>query len=50
MLIEFIATAYRLAVAGEWALLKEYFELVRDLLTQPTMTIKLGQPKDKEIT
>jgi len=45
----FLTTAYLIASQGDWKLLREYFDLVTDILTKPEGIVIPGAPKDKQI-
>lgn len=49
-IVEFIKVTLLLTKAGEFAALREFFSLVRELLAQPTLQIVPGEPTDKELT
>ncbi len=44
---QFIATVYLLVKAGKWNELTEFFQLVREILAQPSVKITVGTPTDK---
>lgn len=49
MLTEFIFTVYVLVREGKWDELREYFALIREVLSTSTLTIRAGIPQDKEV-
>lgn len=44
---QFIATVYLLVKAGKWEELTEFFRLVWEILSQPTVKITVDKPVDK---
>jgi hypothetical protein len=48
MLSEFVFTVYVLVREGRWDDLREYFALIREILSTPTLTVRAGKPRDKE--
>jgi hypothetical protein len=46
---KFLETAWALAHAGQWGLLKKYFELITKILAAPEGVIIPGKPKDKPV-
>ena len=49
MLQEFILTVYALVINGRWDELREYFSLIREMLSRPRAVVTPGKPRDKEI-
>lgn len=47
-LTKFISTVYLLVSAGRWDDLQEYFALIREIISAPSLTITPGTPQDKE--
>lgn len=47
MVKEFVTTVYRMALAGQWAEIREYFALIRELIATPQLELVPGKPQDK---
>jgi len=45
----FLQTVLALAAAGQWDLLRAYFELIDKIVTAPEAVVIPGLPKDKEL-
>lgn len=48
MFNEFISTVYHLVINGRWQELKDYFSLIKEILTTNTAVITPGIPQNKE--
>lgn len=46
---QFMTIVYRLAIAGRFADIVEFFALMREVLRLPSATIIPGKPQDKEL-
>jgi hypothetical protein len=46
---QFITIVYNLVIHNRWGDLREFFSLVREILSRPTAVITAGQPQDKEL-
>lgn len=47
LLTQFIATTNLLVSAGRWAELNEFFSLLREIISRPTVQATVGKPVDK---
>lgn len=48
LLKEFITTVFTLVVTGRFKELRDYLNIIRELLTVPTAVISIGNPIDKQ--
>ena len=46
---QFVATVYTMVVNGKWDELQEYFALMREVIANPSVTVRLHPPTDKEL-